>query len=378
VPLNSNSRTPGRVMITSDAVGGVWTYTLELTRYLSERDIDVRISVLGPAPSEAQVEEASAAGAESVDVTGLPLDWTAGSEREIDIAAEQLQARALAWQADLVHLNAPAHAGTKTWRQPIVVTVHSCVGTWWAAAGQGALPPDLAWRAARTARGIEIASAVIAPSAAFARDLACVYGVAISVAPIHNGRRLVPAALRQPRGNIVLTAGRLWDRGKNVCTIDEAARHTRIPIYAAGPLSGPNAESAHLPNLHYLGVLDGAEMRTWHARAGVFVSTSKYEPFGLAVLEAAQSGAALVLSDIPTFRELWNGAALFVDPDDAVGLAQVLIQLTTRPQERAVLANAAAVRARRYSVTSMGACTLGIYEKLLDVSACNAAEGMCA
>jgi len=125
-------------------------------------------------------------------------------------------------------------------------------------------------------------------------------------------------------------------------------------------------------------VLDGAEMRTWHARAGVFVSTSKYEPFGLAVLEAAQSGAALVLSDIPTFRELWNGAALFVDPDDAVGLAQVLIQLTTRPQERAVLANAAAVRARRYSVTSMGACTLGIYEKLLDVSACNAAEGMCA
>ena len=37
-----------------------------------------------------------------------------------------------------------------------------------------------------------------------------------------------------------------------------------------------------------------------------------YEPFGLAVLEAAQAGCALLLSDIPTFRELWDGAALFV------------------------------------------------------------------
>ena len=40
--------------------------------------------------------------------------------------------------------------------------------------------------------------------------------------------------------------------------------------------------------------------------------TALYEPFGLAVLEAAQAGCALVLSDIPTFRELWDGAALFV------------------------------------------------------------------
>ena len=56
------------------------------------------------------------------------------------------------------------------------------------------------------------------------------------------------------------------------------------------------------------------------ARAAIFVSSSVYEPFGLAVLEAAGSGAALVLSDIPTFRELWDEAALFAPPGDAAGI----------------------------------------------------------
>ena len=52
--------------------------------------------------------------------------------------------------------------------------------------------------------------------------------------------------------------------------------------------------------------------RAGSARCPIFVSAARYEPFGLAVLEAAQAGCALVLSDIPTFRELWDGAALFV------------------------------------------------------------------
>ncbi len=53
-------------------------------------------------------------------------------------------------------------------------------------------------------------------------------------------------------------------------------------------------------------------MATAYAAATVFASMARYEPFGLAVLEAAQAGMRLVLSDIPTFRELWDGAAIFV------------------------------------------------------------------
>jgi len=46
--------------------------------------------------------------------------------------------------------------------------------------------------------------------------------------------------------------------------------------------------------------------------AGLFVSLSLHEPFGLAVAEAARLGPTLVPSDIPTFRELWEGCALLV------------------------------------------------------------------
>src|SRR3546814_16818778 len=80
-----------------------------------------------------------------------------------------------------------------------------------------------------------------------------------------------------------------------------------------------------------LGVLGEASMAAWRERAGIFVSPSLYEPFGLAVLEAAMSGCALLLSDIPTFRELWDGAAVFTPAGDSDALADRL-----RSEERRV------------------------------------------
>ena len=62
-------------------------------------------------------------------------------------------------------------------------------------------------------------------------------------------------------------------------------------------------------------------------RSAIFAAPSRYEPFGLAVVEAAISGAALVLADIPTFRELWSDAALFVSPDDSGGWSRALTEL---------------------------------------------------
>ena len=114
-----------------------------------------------------------------------------------------------------------------------------------------------------------------------------------------------------PRDIPVLTAGRLWDEGKNVAALDRAAEHLPFKICAAGPLTGPNGASVEFDRLDWLGILDAAGLQDMMARTAVFVSPALYEPFGLAVLEAAQAGCALVLSDIPTFRELWDGAALF-------------------------------------------------------------------
>jgi glycosyltransferase involved in cell wall biosynthesis len=71
------------------------------------------------------------------------------------------------------------------------------------------------------------------------------------------------------------------------------------------------------------------------------------------VLEAAQAGCAIVLSDIPTFRELWDDAALFVDPQDEDGATDAFARLLADQPERDRLGRAAQERAGRYTLARM-------------------------
>jgi len=98
--------------------------------------------------------------------------------------------------------------------------------------------------------------------------------------------------------------------------------------------------------------------------AEIFCAPALYEPFGLAVLEAATCGAALVLSTAPSFLELWDTAARFVEPDDVEGLAGTLLDLIRDPLARARLQGAARERAAAYSRARMTEAYLGLYAEL--------------
>jgi glycosyltransferase involved in cell wall biosynthesis len=113
-----------------------------------------------------------------------------------------------------------------------------------------------------------------------------------------------------------------------------------------------------------LGALTGTEVLGWLARAAVFAAPARYEPFGLTALEAALSGCALVLGEIPSLREVWGEAALFVCPEDAAGLAAVTNRLLHDPVERSRMAGAARERAARYTVEAMSAGYLSAYRQL--------------
>jgi glycosyltransferase involved in cell wall biosynthesis len=99
--------------------------------------------------------------------------------------------------------------------------------------------------------------------------------------------------------------------------------------------------------------------------AAIFVSPAFYEPFGLSVLEAAAAGCALVLSDIPTFRELWREAALFFDPTDRDALHQTLADLCADDAARARLQRAAYEQSLTYSLMRMTSAYLGLYQDLI-------------
>lgn len=355
---------PRRVLMSTDAMGGVWTYALELARGLEGLGIDTHLAVLGPAPSSSQRHEARRIRRLEVSITGLPLDWTACSEAALAEVPAALKAMAVRGGADLVHLNAPAHAGSEPWPLALAVAAHSCVGTWWRSMYRTPLPADLAWRARCTGAGLAIADTIIAPSHSFARALVDAYGAALPVVAVRNGRHGARATAGREK-RYLLTAGRLWDRAKDVATIDAAARMSGAVIHAAGPVCGPNGERAGFPHLAMLGDLGAGELARWYDSTAVFVSASRYEPFGLAVLEAAQAGAALVLSDIDTFRELWDGAALFFAAGDARALAAALDRLRTDEPLRRQFGGRAKARARHWSADQMIAATLGAYTHAL-------------
>ncbi|MGE5501275.1 MAG: glycosyltransferase family 4 protein [Ignavibacteriales bacterium] len=353
--------------MTTDAVGGVWTYALDLAGELATSGVQTTLAIMGPSAKADQLRAAKAVDGLALIETGLPLDWTAASPEELKVAADEIAALARGQRAEVIHLNSPTLAAYVRFHAPVVGACHSCVGTWWGAVRQGDLPQDFRWRTEALARAYARCDALVAPSRAFASATAATYGVK-SVAAVHNGRRPIPTD--QPKSDsVIFTAGRLWDAGKNVAMLDAAAAHLDAPVYAAGPLESPTGGRVTLPNLRLLGRLGEQDVADWMAHAQIFVSTALYEPFGLSVLEAAQAGCALVLSDIPTFRELWDDAALFVAPNDVEALTATLGALLNRPARAAMLGRAARERAKRYTVEAMGRGVLDLYRSLMPAEA---------
>ncbi|WP_448324261.1 glycosyltransferase, partial [Streptomyces sp. DSM 41493] len=124
---------------------------------------------------------------------------------------------------------------------------------------------------------------------------------------VYNSCRFEPPPVRKEE--IVLAAGRWWDEGKNGAVLDQSASLCRALVLMAGPTEGPAGQHFAIRNAVRLGELPHQEVTALMAKAAIVASPSLYEPFGLAALEGARAGAALVLADIPTYRELWNGAA---------------------------------------------------------------------
>jgi glycosyltransferase involved in cell wall biosynthesis len=361
--LLSQSRDPApHILMSADAVGGVWPYSLDLAAGLVRRGLPVTVAVLGPAPSEARIAAAQAATGARLVATGLPLDWTAETPGAVLDAARALAGLARDIGADRVHLHSPALARAD-FSVPVAAVCHSCVATWWEAVETGPLPPDLAWRHDLTARGCRAADALLAPTRAHAAATARVCGLARPPAVVRNGRGPsgLPPRAAEP---VAFTAGRLWDRAKNAAALDRLAARLTVPLRAAGAVDGPNGARVATRHLQLLGRLDDAGIAAELAGRPVFVSLARYEPFGLAVLEAAASGCALVLSDIPSFRELWDGAAAFVDADDDAAAAASVQGLLDDPARRAAAGRAAAARAARYGVEPMVEGVLGILRGL--------------
>jgi glycosyltransferase involved in cell wall biosynthesis len=179
------------------------------------------------------------------------------------------------------------------------------------------------------------------------------YGPLARASVVANGRdnRRFGPRLKEP---FVFTAGRLWDPAKNVDALRQIAGQLPWPVVAAG-----DGEPAR--PLRAVGRLSETDLAAWLGRASIFALPARYEPFGLLPLEAALSGCALVLGDTPSLREVWGGAADYVDPRNTEALRLTLEQLIDSPAHRHARADAAHARALSLGSARMARSYLSAY-----------------
>lgn len=362
-----------RVMMTADAVGGVWTYATSLIRPLAAAGCEIELVTIGPRPTPTQRRALEGMRGVSVSETDLLLEWADPAGTDSGRARRQLADIAKRFKPDLIQFNSFREA-TFGWPMPVLVVAHSCVNSWADACDARDAFSGAEWRgySDAVAAGLHRADAWVAPTFAFRERMRELYRPPSAGHVIWNG---VQKGLPRRRGKrpFVLGAGRVWDVAKNLGALASIAPDLVWPVRVAGAAQSSHGGETKLPaGVTWLGELTHPSLLCEMQDAAVFCSPALYEPFGLSVLEAAAAGCALVLSDIPTFRELWRDAALFVDPHDADALQGSINALCSDDVLRTRLQRAARERSLRYALARTAGRYLELYARLTGIGRDNA------
>lgn len=357
------SHTPRRVLMTADAIGGVWTYALELASVLCEQDIEMTLATMGAPLTNAQWREAECIPNLGIFESTYKLEWMHEPWDDVRAAGDCLIDLERSLRPDVVHLNNFAH-GALPFSAPKLVAAHSDVLSWWRAV-KGEEAPRC-WNQYRDVvrTGLCAADLVVAPSTCALTDVIHHYGPLRRTEVIPNGREIsFRHVVREP---FIFSSGRLWDEAKNIGTLASIASELAWPVHVAGDTYEPGGKSISFPNVHLLGRLSGLQMAEHFERASIYCLPVRYEPFGLSALEAALAGCALVLGDIPSQREIWRDAAVFVPSNDAHGLCTELQQLIINVPRRRALAERARERALEFTTLRMASSYLAVYSELME------------
>ncbi len=354
---------PRRVLMTADCVGGVWNYSLDLAEALGQFGVEVGIATMGPRPSQSQ--KAQAAGISNLILfeSDYKLEWMDLPWADVDAAGIWLLDLATSFLPDIVHLNGFSHAGLG-WNLPVVVVAHSCVRSWWKAVKSAPVPARFAEYTRRVSAALRTASLLIAPTNAMLEAIDQNYDLSVPKKVIPNGR-FRSVYFPAEKINFILTAGRLWDEAKGLQFLERIAPELKWPIFAAGEKRHPSGSHESFKNVHVLGHLDIYKLAEYLSAASIYTAPALYEPFGLTVLEAALSGCALVLSDIPSFRENWSGAALLISINEPEEWCAALNRLSNDRSFRQNLAQLAQKRALELHPEEIGARYFNAYREVL-------------
>ncbi len=254
---------------------------------------------------------------------------------------------------------------------PGVVTVHDLAFA--------ALPADMrgltGWKyrtmVPRCARSAE---RVICPSRFTAEDITERFGIAEErIRVIPEAPALPQGSETPPPGPYLLTVGDLRPKKNLACLIQgyrilrgAGLAHRLIVAGTDADGMAPELRRQAAPEpVELTGYIPDARLDALLRGADALVLASRYEGFGLAVLDAMARGCPAVLARAGALPETGGDAAAYFDPDDPAELAAVVRPILEDGAERERLSQAGRAHVASFSWERTAAATFAVYEELL-------------
>lgn len=307
-----------RVLLLTDGAAAPWRWSVDLARQFSRRGLEVILAAAGDALTPWQAWEAK--GMSGIDLREAPpgqaRTWLTG----LDLRAK----------ADVVHLVGCPRFAVLPWRAPLVTTVCDVPAT------------ETEW--GELIQAVRSSHQAVSPARALAAAVESRYSGPPSWSVIRHtceGSQFRPGI----KERFILSTARPSDPAEDLAALEWVAPHLRWPVLCT------------------LGMLPAPELADWYSRAPLFVLPARRKTFSLSALEAALSGCALVLTNLPGLREVWEDDAVYVPPGDRLALGAALTDLIHHPSRRHDLGDRAAERARSFRLQEMTDCYLNAYHE---------------
>ncbi len=352
---------PLKILMTADTIGGVWTYTINLCKELEQYHVQIHVMTFGNNLSEEQWQQILPLRKTSIYESSYKLEWMEDAEKDVNHSRQWATRIYQHINPDIVHLNNFALAGCFS-STPMLLVYHSCVHTWWKAVKKESLPAAWNYYTSIVQHAIEESDIIIAPTESILHQVQDIFRQ-FPAQVIYNG---INAASRisTPKQPFIFSAGRLWDEAKNMQLLYRLAPKIEWPVYIAGDFHENSLIEGD--GIHFTGHLNQQQLFHYLSRASIFCMPSKYEPFGLSVLEAAHAECVLVLSNISSFREIWEDAAIYFDPWNESDAHYVLTNVIRDKGLQSELSCKAKERAAKFSAKKMAIKYFTLYQNLLN------------
>jgi glycosyltransferase involved in cell wall biosynthesis len=209
-------------------------------------------------------------------------------------------------------------------------------------------------------RSAKRAARIVAVSERTKLDLVDLYGVSPDrIAVIPHGVDPAFSPGEADGDSYLLLVGAVQQR-KNPLAAADAANAVGLRLVVVGPGRDPAlVQELQRRGADVRGYVDKDELVRLYRGAAALVMPSRYEGFGLPVLEAMASGTPVVAAPDPAMQEVAGDAAVFVEPEDlAEGVQRAL-------GERATLVAAGLRRAAEFSWDDAARRTVDVYREVL-------------